>query len=45
MKEDEDGEKVQKDLFDFLQMLGIGESEKVTKGYDTLLYEKAKKIK
>lgn len=43
MSADDDGEKIQKDLFDFLQTLGIGESEKVTKGYDTLLYEKAKK--
>ena len=43
MSADDDGEKIQKYLFGFLQTLGIGESEKVTKGYDTLLYEKAKK--
>ncbi len=43
MSENEDGAEVQRNLFDFLQTLGIGEREKVTKGYDTLLYEKAKK--
>ncbi len=45
MSEDEDSAKVQKSLFAFLQTLGIDEGDKVTKGYDTLLYEKVKNEK
>lgn len=37
---DEDGEAVQKELFDFLLSLGVDQNSRVAKGYDTLLKEK-----
>lgn len=37
---DEDGEKIQKELFDFLQTLGISKEDRVFKGYDTLMWLK-----
>jgi len=37
---DEDGEKVQNELFDFLQTLGISKEDRVFKGYDTLMWLK-----
>jgi adenylate cyclase class 2 len=40
---DQDAAVVQKDLFDFLGTLGVEEKDRVTKGYDVLLYEKGKK--
>ncbi len=36
----ENDEAVQEDLKAFLLSLGIGKDDIVTKGYDTLLYEK-----
>lgn len=40
---DEDEEKVQKELFDFLQSLGISPSDREMHGYDTLMYNKLKR--
>lgn len=37
---DEDGEKVQKELFDFLKTLGINDEDRVFVGYDTMLESK-----
>ncbi|MFA5777993.1 MAG: class IV adenylate cyclase [Candidatus Paceibacterota bacterium] len=37
---DEDGEKVQEELFGFLQTLGILKEDKVFNGYDTLIWLK-----
>ncbi len=37
---DEDGEKVQNELFDFLKELGINEEDRVLTGYDTQLWLK-----
>ncbi len=37
---DEDGEKIQNELFDFLETIGIKKEDRVFKGYDTLLLEK-----
>lgn len=37
---DEDSEKIQKELFDFLKSLGIDEKERVIRGYDTMVYLK-----
>jgi adenylate cyclase, class 2 len=37
---DEDGEKIQNELFDFLETLGISKSNRVFQGYDTLVYLK-----
>ena len=37
---DEDGEKVQSELFDFLQTLGISKEDRVFNGYDTLIWMK-----
>lgn len=39
-KSDENGEKIQNELFDFLQTIGIEKEDRVFKGYDTLLCEK-----
>lgn len=36
--EGEDPEKVQTELFEFLKQFGISEADRVTNGYDTLLY-------
>ena len=36
----EKDEKIQDCLFDFLQSLGINGDDRITKGYDTLIYEK-----
>lgn len=40
---DEDGEKVQNELFDFLQTLGISKEDRVFNGYDTLIWLKENK--
>ncbi|MEI7749847.1 MAG: hypothetical protein WCJ25_02485 [Candidatus Moraniibacteriota bacterium] len=40
LSEGENDEAVQEDLKAFLLSLGIGKDDIVTKGYDTLLYEK-----
>jgi len=37
---DEDGEKVQNELFDFLQTLGVSKEDRVFNGYDTLIWMK-----
>lgn len=37
---DEDGEKVQNELFDFLQTLGVSKEDRVLNGYDTLIWMK-----
>lgn len=37
---DEDGEKVQNELFDFLQTLGVSREDRVLNGYDTLIWMK-----
>lgn len=37
---DEDGEKVQNELFDFLQTLGVKKEDRVFNGYDTLIWLK-----
>lgn len=37
---DEDGTKVQNELFDFLQTLGVSKEDRVFQGYDTLIYLK-----
>lgn len=37
---DEDGEKVQDELFNFLQTLGVSREDRVFNGYDTLIYLK-----
>lgn len=37
---DEDGEKVQKELFDFLKSLGIKDEDRIFNGYDTLMWLK-----
>lgn len=37
---DEDGDKVQKELFDFLKTIGIKDEDRVFNGYDTLSYFK-----
>lgn len=37
---DEDGEKIQNELFNFLETIGIKKEDRVLKGYDTLLWEK-----
>ena len=39
---DENGEKVQKELFDFLQTLEISKEDQVFNGYDTLIWLKNK---
>lgn len=36
----EDGTKVQNELFDFLQTLGVSKEDRVFQGYDTLIYLK-----
>jgi adenylate cyclase class 2 len=41
--DDEDGTKVQRELFDFLETLGIDREDEVTSGYDTMMLEKNKK--
>ncbi|MEI6843239.1 MAG: class IV adenylate cyclase [bacterium] len=41
---DEDGQKVQKELFDFLKTLGIKEEDRVMQGYDSQIYEKNKNL-
>jgi adenylate cyclase class 2 len=41
---DEDGEKVQNELFDFLQTLGISKGDRVLIGYDTLVWLKNNQI-
>jgi adenylate cyclase, class 2 len=35
-----DGEKVQNELFDFLQTVGVKKEDRVTRGYDTLMWLK-----
>lgn len=35
---DEEGEKVQNELFEFLQTLGVSKEDRVFNGYDTLIY-------
>jgi|SRR5579884_1149000 len=39
----EDGQVVQDELFAFLETLGISQNQKVTQGYDVLLFAKSKK--
>ena|SRR3989344_3746852 len=41
LSENEKDEKIQDYLFNFLQSLGINSENRVTKGYDTLIYEKS----
>ena len=41
---DEDGEKVQNELFDFLKKLGIEDEDRVFYGYDTLVWLKNNQI-
>lgn len=41
---EEDGEKIQNELFDFLQSIGIKKENRVLKGYDTLMWEKNKSL-
>tara|TARA_Y100000031_G_C8194943_1_gene373220 strand:+ start:834 stop:1379 length:546 start_codon:yes stop_codon:yes gene_type:complete len=41
---DEDSLKIQKELFQFLEKLGIKKENQVFKGYDTLIYELKKSI-
>ena len=36
----EDGEKIQNELFDFLQTLGVSKDDRVFNGYDTLIWLK-----
>ncbi len=36
--DEENAEAVQKELFDFLQSLGVDSNDRVTSGYDTLVY-------
>lgn len=43
MSESEDSLEVQKQLFSFLQTLGVSEQDRVFKGYDTLIEESMKK--
>lgn len=40
---DEEGEKVQNELFDFLQTLGVSKEDRVFSGYDTLMWLKENK--
>jgi len=40
---DEDGEKVQNELFEFLQTLGVAKEDRVFNGYDTLIWMKNNK--
>ena len=40
---DEDGEKVQNELFEFLQTLGVLKEDRVFNGYDTLIWMKNNK--
>ena len=42
---DEDGEKVQNELFDFLKMLGVEKEDRVLVGYDTQLWRKNNNFK
>lgn len=37
---EEDGEKIQNELFDFLQTMGVSKEDRVFNGYDTLIYLK-----
>lgn len=39
---EEDGQKIQNELFDFLKTLGISKEDQVFNGYDTLIYLKNK---
>lgn len=41
--DNEDGTKVQRELFDFLETLGIDKKNEITSGYDTMMWEKNKK--
>lgn len=41
LSENEKEEEIQDYLFNFLQSLGINSEDRVTKGYDTLIYEKS----
>jgi|SRR3989344_4877620 len=41
LSENEKNEEIQDYLFNFLQSLGINSEDRVTKGYDTLIYEKS----
>lgn len=41
----EDGEEVQKEIVNFLLGLGVKEEDVIVKGYDTLMYNKKKKVK
>jgi adenylate cyclase class 2 len=40
---DEDGGKVQKELFDFLKKLGVSEENRILVGYDTMIWQKGNK--
>src|SRR3989344_924740 len=42
LTKDEESLKIQKELFEFLESLGIEKKDQVFKGYDTLLYEQQK---
>jgi adenylate cyclase, class 2 len=42
LTKDEDSVKIQNELFEFLKSLGVKETDRVTKGYDVLMYEKNK---
>jgi adenylate cyclase class 2 len=43
--EDGDGEKIQKELFEFLETLGVKKEDQVMHGYDTLLWHKYRAYK
>lgn len=43
MTNEEDTQKVRKELFEFLKILGIQEEDQVEKGYATMIYELGKK--
>jgi len=43
LSEDENNKAVQDCLFNFLQSLGVNSENRITKGYDTLIYEKTVK--
>lgn len=43
MSEDGDSEHIQKELFSFLEMLGVNKEDQVFEGYDIMLYKLQKK--
>ena len=43
MTNEDDTQKIRKELFEFLKTLGIKEEDQVQKGYATMIYELGKK--